>query len=210
MVEVPSSTGGRPFSKRSDKYHDGSNLKRTDMQQRPQVHEHANTYEEVRNEDSITYELDMVHERTRCRDVAVQHDSYEEGAKYAFHSYKLHETCSEEYQAKHEYVLHHAVVVAFEEKTRHAGEEVDDDESYQQQLQQQCHPKPQCQLAFERLAHDGKHKQRQRVGDDSTANGHRHALSPRYAVAKHYRIGYQRMRSVHRRHQQRGHRTIVQ
>ena len=85
----------------------------------------------------------MVHQRRDMRNQPVQNQTCKESTQDTFHPHKLHQSGSEENHGKHEYELHHVVIVPPEEPTTYAwkqmqegrlskyGADVDDSVNYQ-------------------------------------------------------------------------------
>ena len=51
-----------------------------------EVDQHAHSYQEIRNEEGISYEVDVAHERNGFGNIAVKHQSGQEGSEYTFQS----------------------------------------------------------------------------------------------------------------------------
>ena len=90
------------------------------------------------------------------RNQAVQDQSGKESSQNSFHSYKLHQSASEEDHRQHEHELHHAIVILPEEPASDAGEEEDNKETKEGYFRNEEHPEQTIDSAFKHSANDGK------------------------------------------------------
>ena len=139
------------------------------------VDEHAHAYQEIRDEEGVAHELQVVHQGRHVGHVAIDHQSHEEGAQQSLHAYQLHHDGPQEREGQHEDELVDVVLVVVEEIAGDAGEEIDDDEEDRRHLQEKHEPELTRDVSLEVSAHHGQHQERQRVGDGRGSHGDGHA-----------------------------------
>ena len=85
----------QPFSHQGHGDHDACYLQCIQViEEGGDVDEHADADEEVRDEQGVTYELQMVHQRRDVGDEAVQQQAHQEGAQDALHANEGHDSGS--------------------------------------------------------------------------------------------------------------------
>ena len=152
--------------------HHGGHVERLHAsEEQVDVDEHAHAYQEIRDEEGVAHELQVVHQGRHVGHVTVDHQSHEEGSQQSLHAYQLHHDGPQEREGQHEDELVDVVLIVVEEIAGDTGEEIDDDEEDRRHLQEKHEPELTRDVALEVSAHHGQHQECQRVGDGRGSHG---------------------------------------
>ena len=182
--------GGEDFAGRArDNHHAGGDKYTIVRSHRLDIDDHAHADEEIRHKEGIAYEIDVVHQWSGGRNLAVERQSDQECAQDTFHTYPFHEAGAEENERQHEDVLHHIVVEAAEKAPTDPREHHHDARTQCQQSRAEQQEVEAFAVGFVGAAHNGEHQERENIRNDGGAHRNAHRAVLRQAPSHHHRVG---------------------
>ena len=161
------------------------------------INQHTHTYQEIGNKQGVAHKLQMVHQRRDMRNQPVQYQTCKESTQDTFHPHKLHQSGSEKNHGKHEYELHHVVIVPPEEPTAYAWKQIYNQDTQEDNLYDKPYPEEAVRLPLEHTTHNGQNQQSECICNRRPPHCNAHTTMPRHTVTNHDGIGHQRMRRIH-------------
>ena len=201
----------KPFAESSYHCHDYRHFQCfAPRKQASDIDNHTDTDQKVRNEQGISHKFQTVHQRRDMRNQAVQDQSGKESSQNSFHSYKLHQSASEENHRQHEHELHHAVVILPEKPATDAGEKEDDKETKEGYFRNEEHPEQTIDGAFKHSTNNGKDDKGKSDRNGRTTDSNIDTTQTGQSVTADNRISNQSVRSIHTGEQHCGKETVSQ
>ena len=174
------------------------------------INQHPHPNQEVRNEQRITYKLQMIHQRRDMRNKPIHHQPCKESTENTFHPDKFHQSRSQEHHGKHKDELHYIVVIPTEKPTADAGEEIHNQSTQKDNLNDQPHPEQPVRFALEHTSYHSQHQQSQCIRYRRTSHRNAHTTMPGHTIPDNDRICHQRMGRIHTCQQNRSYKTVFQ